>query len=91
MNRKSVRAIVSGRVQGVWFRQSTKQTAISLGITGSAVNLPDGRVEVHAHGENEAVNRLLEWLHEGPELARVIDVEVVEISSISIPEDFTTG
>ena len=66
-----MRCIVSGRVQGVWFRDSTRRQAQRLGITGSAINLPDGRVEVNACGDEGALQQLQEWLWQGPELARV--------------------
>lgn len=69
-----MRCLVSGRVQGVWYRATTKQRARALGLTGSAVNLPDGRVEVVACGDAEAVQALCDWLWQGPEKAEVSDV-----------------
>lgn len=74
MSRTCRRFLVSGRVQGVWFRESTRREAESLGINGSATNLPDGRVEVIAGGSDQAVDKLLAWLHHGPPMARVDDV-----------------
>ena len=53
---------IEGRVQGVWFRESTRKQAEPLGICGYAVNLPDGSVEVLACGEPEALDRLERWL-----------------------------
>ncbi len=84
-----VRCIISGRVQGVFFRASTRFQAESLGITGYARNLSDGRVEVLACGEVGAVNQLKAWLTQGPDGARVSGVasEVVpgqNITSFSI-------
>lgn len=78
---RCLRCIVSGRVQGVWFRDSTRQQAQRLGITGSAVNLPDGRVEVNACGDEVALQQLQEWLWQGSELARVnrVQCEAVDI------------
>ena len=70
------RALVSGRVQGVFFRDSARQEAERLGISGSARNLPDGRVEIVAEGDEEAVERLIEWCRSGPSYADVTDVEV---------------
>lgn len=70
----SAQFFVSGKVQGVWFRASTQEKAKELGLTGWARNLPDGRVEVMACGEAEKINALHEWLHQGPELARVSEV-----------------
>ena len=71
MSRIAVRFLVEGRVQGVWFRGSTQQQAMRLGITGHAINLADGRVEVVAVGESSAVEQLGAWLQKGPPLARV--------------------
>lgn len=66
--------MISGRVQGVWFRASTRQQALRLGLDGHAVNLPDGRVEVVACGDPTALDELGRWLWLGPELAVVADV-----------------
>jgi len=71
MNPEARLFTVSGRVQGVWFRDSTRREAERLGITGYAINLPDGNVEVLAWGLQEAIELLEAWLHEGPPLARV--------------------
>lgn len=68
------RFLVRGKVQGVWFRASTRQQGLSLGLTGEAVNLPDGRVEVLACGDPAALDALEAWLRQGPELARVDEV-----------------
>jgi acylphosphatase len=64
------RCYVSGRVQGVFYRASTRQKATELGCSGYARNLPDGRVEVLAVGETQAVHSLLEWLWQGHRRAR---------------------
>ncbi len=74
------RCFVSGRVQGVFYRASTRQKATELGCAGYARNLPDGRVEVLAIGEPGAVQALLEWLWQGPPAAHVKQVEVHELS-----------
>ncbi len=71
---RCVRCLVSGRVQGVWFRGSTQQQARRLGVTGYAKNLADGRVEVVACGEESAVSVLQEWLWQGPPGAKVVEV-----------------
>jgi len=86
------RCLVSGRVQGVFFRASTARKAIGLGVTGHAVNLPDGRVEVIACGPTENVEALCEWLKSGPPAARVdtLSVEVAECQG-EPPATFTTG
>ena len=85
-----VKAIVSGRVQGVFFRQSTRQQAQKLGITGHAINLADGRVEVLACGSEAGIKQLLTWLHQGPDMAQVSSVEYKEIQS-GVPDSFITG
>ncbi|MCP4407649.1 MAG: acylphosphatase [Gammaproteobacteria bacterium] len=66
---------VSGRVQGVFFRSSTREQAKQLGLTGYARNLPDGRVEVYACGQLEALEELKVWLSRGPAHAKVSAVE----------------
>jgi acylphosphatase len=84
----------SGRVQGVFFRASTRARARELGVTGYAKNLPDGRVEVVACGEPHAVGQLCEWLWIGPPGAEVTAVDVVEITMEALgpmPGDFRTA
>ena len=65
---------IKGRVQGVWFRDSTRREALKLGITGYAKNLPNGDVEVLAVGEVSALDHLCQWLHEGSRMAKVSEV-----------------
>ena len=67
--------IVSGEVQGVGFRMNARVQAQRLGLGGFARNLPDGRVEVEAEGQEAAVAELLWWLRTGPRFARVTAVE----------------
>ena len=69
------RFIISGRVQGVFFRASTRAQAERLGVTGYAMNLSDGRVEVIACGDLEQLQQLHEWLCQGQPQARVDRVE----------------
>lgn len=83
------KALVSGRVQGVWFRDSSRQQAQRLGITGHAINLDDGRVEVVAIGEQAELETLLEFLHQGPPHARVDRVEVHWLESEPKVSGFT--
>jgi acylphosphatase len=71
-----VRAVVAGRVQGVWFRESCRREAERLGVTGWVRNLPDGRVEIEAQGRRAAVDALVTWAHDGPRLAIVESVAV---------------
>lgn len=68
------RFTVKGRVQGVFFRDSTRRVAESLGLSGHAINLSNGAVEVFACGEREALDKLASWLSEGPPLADVTEV-----------------
>lgn len=70
-----VRCYVSGRVQGVFFRASTRERARSLGLAGEVSNLPDGRVVVTACGSQAALDALQQWLWEGPSQAVVSDVQ----------------
>jgi acylphosphatase len=67
----AARFFVSGRVQGVFFRASTRNEALRLGLVGYARNLADGRVEVLAQGEAVALTGLEAWLRQGPPMARV--------------------
>jgi acylphosphatase len=87
-NKICQRCFVSGRVQGVAFRYYTRQQAQRLGVSGWARNLADGRVEVLAGGEPSAVNKLCAWLHEGPPLAHVTDVQCTAASEADCPEGF---
>jgi len=68
---KHLKIIVSGRVQGVWFRQSTLEVAKELGLVGTVQNLPNGNVEIHAQGEEDALNKLLVWCRDGSKTAEV--------------------
>ena len=65
------RYLIEGRVQGVGFRYATVRQAERLGLTGWVRNLPDGRVEVEAHGDGRAMDVLENWLWQGPVHARV--------------------
>jgi acylphosphatase len=75
--RARVHLVVSGLVQGVFFRQSTVDEARRLGVSGWVRNLPDGRVEVVAEGGREALEGLVRFCRRGPPAARVEDVEAV--------------
>ena len=77
--KKTIYCLVSGRVQGVCFRMSTDEKATILGLTGWVRNLPDGRVELIASGEEALVDDLREWLNHGPKMAKVLNVECNEI------------
>jgi acylphosphatase len=77
-----VRAVVAGRVQGVWFRESCRREAKRLDVTGWVRNLPDGRVEIEAQGHRAAVDGLVAWAHEGPRLAVVESVTVEAMPAV---------
>jgi acylphosphatase len=69
-----IRCLVSGRVQGVFYRASAQRKAAALGLAGWARNLPDGRVEVLASGPEDALKELQDWLWQGPPQAAVTGV-----------------
>ncbi len=72
-------AHVSGKVQGVFFRVSSQQKAIDYGLSGYARNLADGDVEVFLSGEEENVEKMLAWLHHGPEKAEVTQMQQKQV------------
>ena len=73
-----VRLIIEGRVQGVWFRDSTRREAETLRVRGWVKNRPDGAVELLAEGAAEDVKKLVAWCHKGPSQARVLRVNEEE-------------
>ena len=87
------RCIVSGRVQGVFYRKSAQQRARELGVAGHARNRVDGSVEVLAVGEAAAVEAFVAWLWQGSSTSRVTGVEVQELDPASFqrPAGFFTG
>lgn len=70
------RCVITGKVQGVFFRQGTKEQALSLHITGWVRNLSSGQVEAFICGEEANIERLCEWLREGPPAAKVQQLEI---------------
>ena len=72
---------VYGRVQGVWFRGSTRSQALKLGLRGYAMNLADGSVEVLACGLPPSLEVLINWLHRGPPSAQVERVECTAVTA----------
>ncbi len=74
--KRHLHLLVSGRVQGVFFRYSARERAEELELTGYARNLSDGRVEIVAEGEEPGLKSLLAWAHQGPPGAYVTGVEV---------------
>ncbi|KRE90973.1 acylphosphatase [Frateuria sp. Soil773] len=82
----TARFLVSGKVQGVFYRAGTREQALVLGLAGHARNLPDGRVEVLASGEPGALDALERWLRQGPPLARV-----EAVAREALPEQALSG
>jgi acylphosphatase len=87
------RCLVGGRVQGVYYRATAARRAQELGVRGHARNLPDGRVEVLAYGEETAVSEFVEWLWIGSSASRVTSVEVsdAELEVARVPAGFRTA
>ena len=87
------RFLVSGKVQGVFFRASTARVAEELGLRGYARNLPDGRVEVLAVGSSTSLQSLASWLRQGPPRATVMEVVAEErpAAEFAALADFRTG
>lgn len=87
----AARFIVSGKVQGVFFRASAREQAQALGLRGYAKNLPDGRVEVLAAGSDAALDALAAWLRQGPPQAEVQDLERLAARDDEAGEGFVTA
>jgi acylphosphatase len=78
---RTVNILISGRVQGVYFRRFTKNKADALGVKGTVRNREDGRVEIIAQAENDTLEAFVKWCHKGPITARVDHVELTEIQA----------
>ena len=76
---RRVKVIISGRVQGVYFRYFTVRKAKELGVVGSVRNLDDGRVEAIAQADEAVLKKFIAWCHKGPATARVDKVELSEL------------
>jgi len=76
---RRVKILVSGRVQGVYFRMFTQNKAKRFGIKGCARNLADGRVEIIAEADHSSIEQLIKWCRKGPITARVDHVEIIEL------------
>lgn len=87
----AARFVVRGHVQGVWFRASTREQALALGVSGIARNRDDGSVEVMARGDVAALDALERWLHDGPPRARVDSVRREAVGIDAVPDGFGTG
>ncbi len=77
---QTISITISGRVQGVFFRHSTKETARRLNITGEVKNLPDGNVAIIATGTKEQLDQLIKWCKQGPPKANVTGIEIKNLS-----------
>ena len=84
---RCVKVIISGRVQGVFFRMETKRAADQAGVTGWVRNKRDGRVEAVFQGEKDQVARMIEWCKRGSPLSRVSGVDITEEA---VSSDFTS-
>ena len=82
------RFLISGRVQGVFYRSSARRRASSLGLLGWVRNLTDGRVELLASGDPDRLDELEKWLEIGPEYAKVTNIEVIPESPSGLAETF---
>lgn len=85
---RRIHAKVTGRVQGVFYRASTRDVAKALGLTGWVKNMIDGSVELEAQGPEDKVEQLIIWLNEGPPHARVDHVYVTDIPLKEGEDDF---
>jgi acylphosphatase len=79
---------ISGKVQGVWFRASAKDAAISIGIRGKVWNEPNGDVGALAQGTQDQIDAFIDWCKQGPPLAHVTDVKVENVVSSETYESF---
>lgn len=75
MSGQTLRLVIHGRVQGVFYRESLRQQALRLSVTGWARNRADGTVEAIIQGSADSVSKLLEWVHRGPPLAKVTHID----------------
>ncbi len=82
------RFLVSGRVQGVFYRDSTRREAHALGLSGWVRNLFDGRVEVLACGAEQQLETFAKWLEIGPEHAKVTNIEVIIEKNTPVSDSF---
>jgi acylphosphatase len=86
--KRSVKILVYGRVQGVYFRKFTHHKAKQLGVTGTVMNLPDGGVEIVAQAEAVVLQTFIDWCHKGPITARVDRVEITELQADELLVNF---
>ena len=83
---ETLQIIVTGTVQGVYFRQSAKEKAVSLGIKGTVKNTADGTVSIIASGDHKNLQKLIDWCFVGPSNAEVANVHVEKLPYINFQE-----
>ena len=81
---KTICITITGKVQGVFYRQSSQEMAEALGITGLVKNKANGEVEIIATGDKEQLDSLVKWCHQGPRRAQVATVRIEEL----VPQNF---
>jgi acylphosphatase len=86
---QTVKIIVQGRVQGVYFRAFTRKTALKLSITGTVKNRADGQVEIIATANKMTMEDFIKWCHKGPLLAKVTDVSISTLTTVEYFNEFT--
>ena len=82
-NKTQVKVVISGKVQGVFYRVHTKHAADGLGIKGYVKNLANGSVEAVFEGDQPVVDQMIDWCHKGPEMSRVDHVQTQEIKPLT--------
>ena len=85
---RRVKILVSGRVQGVYFRVFTQNKAKHFAVKGSVKNLSDGRVEIIAEAEHITIDKFIKWCHKGPITARVDHVDIIELEADEVLTGF---
>ena len=86
--KKSIHVIISGRVQGVFYRANTKQKAEFLGLTGWVRNTKDRKVEAVFEGEEETINDMIKWCYKGSSLSKVEEVKIIEEKEVKNFDSF---
>ncbi len=85
---QTISILVTGKVQGVFYRQSTKEKAVALGLTGKVMNLHDGKVQIIATGSSESLDLLIAWCKQGPPKA-IVKLVAVKTVPLQVFEKFT--
>ena len=85
---QTISITVTGKVQGVFFRQSSKEKALMLGITGKVMNLQNGDVKIIASGTDEQLKTFTDWCKQGPPKAQVANIKIMELP-IQLFDHFT--